>query len=229
MFTLFVYPAVPLANCLPRLLIRFHVQRLNYGIVWMLNDDFPPHVHFQRERERDRVELHHWGYNNVYDNIKTNNFEMMVGFYLMYIYIFMYVYIHIYTYTVYCIWSVIQSQSPISIKDAERTPRTIIWYKRTCIRNQRDNFLSPSKPLKSDVNKIVVIERVVKYYVRIYMYIRTCIYVCRVHIDIFILIYTWTHWFTHEQIHNHMYILRETERERCTWRKRPEKNFERKH
>ena len=182
----------------------------------MLHYDFPPYIHFQRERERDRVELHHWGYNNVYDNIKTNNFEMMVGFYLMYIYIFMYVYIHIYTYTVYCIWSVIQSQSPISIKDAERTPRTIIWYKRTCIRNQRDNFLSPSKPLKSDVNKIVVIERVVKYYVRIYMYV--CIYaheyICmpstywHIHIDLHMnsLIYTWTN--------SQSYVYIEGDRER---------------
>ena len=29
----------------------------------------------------------------------------------------------------------------------------IIWYTRACIGNHRDNFLSPSKPLKTDVNK----------------------------------------------------------------------------
>ena len=29
----------------------------------------------------------------------------------------------------------------------------IIWYTRACIGNHRDNFLSPSEPLKPDVNK----------------------------------------------------------------------------
>jgi len=38
----------------------------------------------------------------------------------------------------------------------------MIWYKRACIGKhwQRDNFLSPSEPLETDVNKNVVIERV---------------------------------------------------------------------
>jgi len=44
--------------------------------------------------------------------------------------------------------------------DTERTLRTIIWYKRACISNQRDNLLSLSQPLKKDVNKNVVIEQV---------------------------------------------------------------------
>jgi len=45
-------------------------------------------------------------------------------------------------------------------KDTRKTLRTIIWYKHACTSNQRDNFLSPSEPLKTDVNKNVVIERV---------------------------------------------------------------------
>jgi len=45
-------------------------------------------------------------------------------------------------------------------QDTERTLWKIIRYKSACVSNQHDDFRSPSEPLKTDVNKNVLIERV---------------------------------------------------------------------
>jgi len=54
--------------------------------------------------------------------------------------------------------------APQDRQDTVKTLRTIIWYKHACIKNkkkgkERDNFPLLSEPLKTEVNKNVVIER----------------------------------------------------------------------